>query len=380
MNHNAVIIGAGPVGLFLGLRLHQLGYSFKILEEKDTVDMHSRAIGIHPPSMERLHLLGIADRISELAVHVETADVYIDKKKISTLSFLQCKKPFNFITVIPQSMTEKALEEELVARCPGCVDRGIKGFDFKTGAEKVTVNVLKSSGKNESVTSDFLLACDGKNSSIRESLGIQIHGKYYKDCYIMGDFRDDTVIGSKAIIFLSRHGVVESFPLPGKKRRWVIKTEHFDPDPKPASITGFISERTGYQVESESATMASGFRTQGLIAEKLAKGRIILAGDAAHVTSPIGGQGMNMGWLNAWRLAEVVDHCLKNRRYDESAVLQYEKEAKAAAKRVIKRAEFNMFLGRKCRYQTLRRLVVQFMTDTPIRSVFARNFTMRRIT
>lgn len=125
--------------------------------------------------------------------------------------------------------------------------------------------------------------------------------------------------------------------------------------------------------------MTSGFKTQGLIANQMTKGRIVLAGDAAHVTSPIGGQGMNMGWLNAWRLAEAVEQCLKNKQSPVSALLEYEREAKRIAKRLIKRAEFNMFLGRKCRYQTIRRLIVHFMLDTPMKSIFARNFTMRGI-
>jgi 2-polyprenyl-6-methoxyphenol hydroxylase-like FAD-dependent oxidoreductase len=276
-------------------------------------------------------------------------------------------------------MTEKTLEKELTTRCPNCVSRGIKGFDFKADTEKVTVNFEKSSGKKECIASDFLLACDGKNSSVRESLGIRFDGKYYKDCYVMGDFRDDTRIGSKAIIFLSRDGVIESFPLPDKKRRWVIKTDHFYSAPKPKDLTDLILERTGHQVDFQSVSMTSGFRTQGLIAEKMAKGRIILAGDAAHVTSPIGGQGMNMGWLNAWRLTETFDQCLKNGQSPQSAFFQYEREAKSVAKRLIKRAEFNMFLGRKSRHQTIRRLFVHFIVDTPMRSVFASNFTMRRI-
>lgn len=126
--------------------------------------------------------------------------------------------------------------------------------------------------------------------------------------------------------------------------------------------------------------MISSFGVQKLMAKPMAKGRIILAGDAAHVVSPIGGQGMNLGWLDAWELAKVLDRCMntdRNNWVDE--VEKYELERRRIAKNAMLRAEMNMRLGRATSVPKIRNALVWLMLNTPLQRFAAQLFTMRNL-
>jgi 2-polyprenyl-6-methoxyphenol hydroxylase-like FAD-dependent oxidoreductase len=195
----------------------------------------------------------------------------------------------------------------------------------------------------------------------------------------MGDFSDNTSLGSDAAIFLCDEGLIESFPLLDQKRRWVVKTDKYLDDLQRQDIEERIAHRIGYDLSSTENKMLSSFGVQKMLAKPMVKNRIILAGDAAHIVSPIGGQGMNLGWLGAWDLSQSLRNVLNNKDSHSSILDQFERRRCKAARNAIRRAELNMRLGRKPYFPSLRNKIVSLMLNTPLSTLMARIFTMRGV-
>src|SRR5690625_85241 len=175
-------------------------------------------------------------------------------------------------------------------------------------------------------------------------------GRRYPDNYVMGDFRDRTGLGKDALIFLHPQGLVESFPLPEGMRRWVVKTNQFQQDHVLRQLCLQVSRRLHIDLDPADSLTRSSFSVHRRIARTFARGCLCLAGDAAHVVSPIGGQGMNLGWLNAAKLASLIgSRSPENSPLTKRQAPNYTSAGKRRARRVARRAGLNVWFGR--RYQ-----------------------------
>ena len=369
---DVVIVGGGPVGLFLGCRLAQLGIDFKILEARTSPLIHSRSIGIHPPSLEKLRHIGVAQTLIEKGVQVRGGYAFANKMCLGYLGFEGCPKPYTFVLALPQHDTERILAERLCELAPGALERGVKVIGLEHGPDSVTVTT-----NNGAIQGQLVVGCDGKDSTVRSLSNISFDGHAYSDTYMMGDFADTTDFDDDAAIYLTDEGLVESFPLPGKARRWVLKTDAYVSEPSTERLAQQLKERIGLEVIEDTNSMLSSFGVQHYLAHSFAKGRVFLAGDAAHVVSPIGGQGMNLGWLDAWSLAQKIEDFLEERVSLEATGRAYTLERKRATKTASRRAELNMMLGRKTPLAKLKYLAVWGGLRTPLRTAAARVFTMR---
>ncbi len=376
--YQVVIVGGGPVGLYLGLCLEQAGISYIILEKRSAPRPGSRSLGIHPVSLELFEELNIASSFIRDGVTIQKGHTFLNKKKLGVLSFKSCPKPFNFILALPQYRTELLLEQALTEKNTSALLRNATVHTIREHAHHVDVH-FEYKGKKHTAKAEYLVGCDGKNSSIRRQSGISFKGQYYPDTYIMGDFTDNTQFGSDAAIFLCDKGLIESFPLPNNRRRWVVKTDDYVDQVSREQLTSSVLSRIGHSMNNTEHTMLSSFGVQKLLADPMVKGRIILIGDAAHIVSPIGGQGMNLGWLDARDLAETLPQALYNNLQKDTILNQYQKRRVHAAKVAIRRAEMNMKLGRKINTPFFRKILVSLMLKSPISQLMANIFTMRGI-
>ena len=297
---------------------------------------------------------------------------FANDKPLGYLSFETCPKPYTFALALPQYETERILEERLDELAPGSLERSVK----VTGLEQIAggVTVLTD---GETIQSKLVVGCDGKDSLVRDLSNISFKGHTYPDTYVMGDFTDNTAFGSDAAIYLTDDGLIESFPLPGNVRRWVVKTDTFVSEPSTDLLAKLVHERLGLELPQKTNTMLSSFGVQHYLAETFAQDRVFLAGDAAHVVSPIGGQGMNLGWLDAWILAEKLTNILRRDTPLNLTADAYTLDRCRAAKTAARRAEVNMKLGRKTRLAALKYGAIWSTLRTPLKDSVARVFTMR---
>ena len=372
-----VIVGGGPVGLFLGCRLAQLGISFRVLEQRPHPVQHSRSIGIHPPSLEKLEELGLADALIEKGIQVKRGHAFANTRYLGSLEFSSCPAPYTFVLALPQYETEALLERRLCKLAPGSLLRGVQVTDLKHANDAVQLTFRHGEGQSETISADFVVGCDGKDSTVRQLSGISFSGSAYPDTYLMGDFADSTELGADAGIYLTDAGLVESFPLPGGKRRWVAKTDAYMTEPTPELLAKLIFERLEHRLPTHTNTMLSAFGVQNYLAETFAAGRVLLAGDAAHVVNPIGGQGMNLGWLDAAAAANTLDEIFNNRAEPDEVIKNFSAQRRRAAKNAARRAAFNMAMGRATPFAFLKHAAVQGLLKTPMERIFARLFTMR---
>jgi 2-polyprenyl-6-methoxyphenol hydroxylase-like FAD-dependent oxidoreductase len=301
-----VIVGGGPVGLFLAIACLKKGLTCRVLEQRKNPVSDSRSLGIHPTSIELFDELNITEPFLKAGLKIKKGLALTRKHKLGEILFEQCPKPHNYILACPQFTTEKILRKELHKLDKNALITQAEFQHFTEHEYGVEVTYSTPSQADNQITAAYLVGCDGKNSRVRKTASIHYSGKRYKDTYMMGDFEDTTEFGSNAVIFLPKAGVIECFPLPNKMRRWVVKTSSFIEHPSKQQLAAEVQARIGYKLLEVQHTMLSSFGVQHFMAETFAKGKILLAGDAAHVVSPIGGQGMNIGWLDAWELTRTL--------------------------------------------------------------------------
>ena len=376
-----IIAGGGPIGLFLAGLLHQSGITCRVLEKKTKIDLHSKSLGIHPVSLELFRDAGIVSPFLEKGLKIRRGHAFVNRQKAGTISFEECPRPFNFILSLPQYKTEQILEEWVCGLNSDILVRGAEITGFRQ-TEKSVITEYTKNGAVHTLESSFLIGCDGKSSTVRKIAGIKFHGSPYPDTYIMGDFDDNTTFGAEAAVYLHRDGLVECFPLPNGKRRWVVKTATFHEEVQRDLIEKQVLARLGHDLRETGNYMLSSFGVQHYLTETFQKKRIILAGDAAHVVSPIGGQGMNLGWLDAEDLADTLAGVLResNESSEENRFQKLNKfssRRNKIARQGARRAEMNMWLGRKQSRYGIRKLLIRLMMKPPLKRLMANIFTMR---
>lgn len=380
------IIGAGPIGLMTALFLKQKGFEPTIFEKHRERLQSSRSVGIHAPSIALFEELGLVERILAKAQKVEIGQVYGKSELIGELSFSNVEHPFPMVLTLVQSETEKILEE-------ACLQQKItihKGLKLKAltvsnqgqfQSTQVKVAISFESG-TDSIEFDYLIGADGHKSTVRELIGSKWTQQALPDFYAMADFVDLELANSdskiieerKVRLYLHPAGIVESFPLPNNLRRWVV---HYENEPKEdlaLSIVREVGTRTAFSIPNK-ASYFSRFQPYVAQADKLVfQNRVVLVGDAAQVVSPIGGQGMNLGWMECKLLAEQLEAVEKQGNAFEAWAL-YEKTVLKLGRKVINQSLRNTWMGRSGWYG-IKKILAKILSKAPFKKIAATTFSM----
>jgi 2-polyprenyl-6-methoxyphenol hydroxylase-like FAD-dependent oxidoreductase len=376
---DVVVVGGGPVGLYTGLLLRRAGLDAVVLERRTERSSHSRAIGIHPPALRALEGAGIADELRSRGVLIRDGVARSAGRHVGTVSFSMLPGEEKYVLAVPQAVTEEVLERRLEELHPGTLQRGVAVGTTRDTGGLVEV-ATRTRGDEQVLETRLLVAADGARSSIRDDAGIRAPARRYPDCYVMGDFRDGTDDGDDAVLYLETGGIVESFPLPGQVRRWVVRMGSPQEHPTAEELARLIHERTGVLVDAGSNTMLSAFEVRSRLSERFVSGRTVLVGDAAHEVSPIGGQGMNLGWLDADRLVPIIVASLRDGEDVGTALAAYEREQRRQAAVARRKAHLNMALGRPLPAPIMRSrnaVLAALIRNDTLHSGLARAFTMQ---
>ncbi|HWK20188.1 MAG TPA: NAD(P)/FAD-dependent oxidoreductase [Microbacteriaceae bacterium] len=360
-DHDVAIVGGGPVGLLLACLLAQQGVDVIVAERRGTPGETSRAIGILPPGLRALDAAGIGAAVRGEALAIGRGVAVAGGRALAAL-------PLADVLTLGQVRLEALLRARLASLRPTALQPGttVRDVDHRGGRVRLRTDRGETSAR-------IAAAADGVRSGIRSQLGIAWRRRPGGGQYLMADGTDRGELGADALLCCAAGGIVESFPMPGRRRRWVALVAPGTPA-DPARLAAIVRSRTGLEPDLRGAA-ASTFAARQHGAAALAAGRIVLAGDAAHEVSPIGGQGMNLGLMGAERLAPAILDALAVGRPDFA---EYERAQSRAARAAQARARFNMAMGRALPQPArgARDLAARALGTPVLRGAALRAFTM----
>ena len=330
---DVLIVGAGPVGLFLANECARRGLSARIVETRARQSEHSKALAIFPRTLEIFDMAGLVGPFLEAANRVTGVSVSAHGDTLAHLRFEPEQTPYPFIAMVPQDVTERLLAEELVRR--GCaVEYQTTFVSAEDLGDRVRVTLEKDGLRVES-TAAFVVGCDGAHSAVRHLLNLPFEGAQYDDMFLLADVDTNALPSDELQLCPSEFGPAAIFPMSATRRRIVATVERAEGDaPSIDLVRRIVSQRAPAGIEVRSIGWSSYFRIHHRQVADLRAGRFFVAGDAAHIHSPFGGQGMNTGLGDVWNLAWKLDLALRGRG-NERLLDSYTAERRPIIREVI---------------------------------------------
>jgi len=371
---DVIIIGAGPIGLLLANLLGVRGVRTRIFDQRTQPLESSMAIGVTPPSMEILRRLGLDDVFRTAGVPVRHAEVHESCQRLGRLDFAHIESDYPFFLSIPQARTVEILHANLQKYCCVALTPGIEFAGSEQDRDGVrAVFRPVASLPPFTLRSRFLIGCDGHRSAVRAAAGLQVSEKTYPQRFVMADFTDRSGLGSEARLFFAPEASVESFPLPGGWRRWIVLANDLRDELPEDYLVRTVRRLAGFDLSAEPVRFVSIFGAKRMLVNHYHAGRVVLAGDAAHTMSSIGGQGMNTGFADAEMLAEMLPGALANPGFVARRFATYDRVRRTAYKAAADRAERGMWLG------TMRGRLASWFRKHLIRDVLFSRFMERHL-
>ncbi len=303
-----IVVGAGPVGLAAAIVMTHRGRSVAIVDQQEAAGHTSRAAVVHARTLELLEPYGVTKRLVDRGVHTSRFTIRDRDRVLVPVPFDALPTAHPYTLMISQADTEGYLLDRL----------------HDLGGEVIrparVASISQDDGGVEAVLADgralrasYLIGADGVHSTVREGAGIPFTGSTYDESFVLADVRlSGGVPLHEVILYFSPAGMVVVAPLPDGAHRIVATVPEAPPQPDGAFVQELLDARgpETHRASVEEMIWSSRFRVHHRVAERFRDGRVLLAGDAAHVHSPAGGQGMNLGIGDAVALGGALDEVL----------------------------------------------------------------------
>ncbi len=383
---DVLIIGAGPVGLLLANLLGKRGLRVIVAERRTQPVRGSLAIGITPPSLALLRTLELDRTFEDRGIPITTAKAFEHGELLGDVDFSRLPGTHRYILSLPQTETISILRKNLNRFPQVHLFDGMEFIGQVSSPDTVRTRLKDAaSGAVTEIRTTWLVGCDGHRSLVRKQAGIRFPGRNYRTRFFMADFDDRTALGTEAHLYFGPNGSVESFPLSGKRRRWIIQMPLCcNPEKSDIgqTVRQKVHDRIDVDLNSTPIHFESYFRPAHRLADTYRKGRTLLCGDAAHVMSPIGGQGMNTGFADAAHLADALAEALQYPARADQCFAEYTRVRRYAYRIAARRAARGMWMGTRTGriWSALRRCFAQrILFRPPVREKLAPYFAMLTI-
>ncbi len=341
MNRSEVlIVGAGPTGLVLALWLTKQGVEVRIVDKTSEPGTTSRALAVQARTLELYRQLDLADEVVKRGHKTPAVNLWVKGKNAAHVHFENVGSgltPYPFLHIFPQDEHERLLIERLEA-LGVFVERDTELLGFEDKGEFVAARLRRRDGTEEGCEASYIAGCDGARSSVRQTIGVDFPGGTYRHLFYVADMEaEGPTIDGELHVDLDESDFLAVFPLAGEGRARLIGTVR-DERADQADTLKFedVSDRAiqNLEVQVRRLNWFSTYHVHHRVAQQFRKGRAFLLGDAAHIHSPAGGQGMNTGIGDAinlaWKLAAALRGTAPDRLLDS-----FEAERIVFARRLV---------------------------------------------
>jgi 2-polyprenyl-6-methoxyphenol hydroxylase-like FAD-dependent oxidoreductase len=336
---DVLVVGAGPVGLVASAELARRGVRVRVIDKQARPTDESRAVAIHARSLDMFDRMGIADELLSTGIKAIAMQLYAGRSKLFRVPLGGVDSAFPFTLTTAQTETERVLDEHL-GSLGVTVDRGVELVALSQDSDTVHVTVRRDDGSTEEVSASWVLGADGAHSAVRKMVGTKLAGSFVGERFLLGDVDCEHSLDLATMhTFFSPEGPVIVLPMRDGRMRFLAQV-HDAPDtpmnmhPTQDELQAVIDRRIGGIKVVRSHWLTS-FEIHHARVPAYRWGRVFLAGDAAHIHSPAGGQGMNTGMQDAfnlaWKLAAAI-----NGEAGDTLLNSYEAERFPVSDQVIK--------------------------------------------
>ena len=340
---DVLVIGGGPTGLVMAAELAARGVSCRIVDKVPTRSRYTRALVVQARSLELMQKMGVADELVARGRRTLKATPFVGGRRAVDLEFGDIgvdDTPYPFLLFVSQAETERGLERHM-NELGVEVERPVELLGFAQDAEGVSARLRREDGREETVRARYIVGADGAHSAVRKGAGLSFEGEPYPQDFALADVEIDWAgEDARLYLFLSRKGVLAVFPLagPSSYRLMATRAEDTPPDVGDPTLEEFqqlATELSPLPMRLRDPSWLARFRLHHRGVNRYRAGRVFVAGDAAHIHSPAGGQGMNTGIQDAynlaWKLALVIQG-----RVPDSFLDSYHEERYPVGQRLLR--------------------------------------------
>ncbi|HEX6124757.1 MAG TPA: FAD-dependent monooxygenase [Pyrinomonadaceae bacterium] len=385
---DVIIIGAGPTGLAMACQLIRYGVDVMIVDRKETTTPYSKAIGVQARTLEIYEQIGLADRLVDLGWKAEGARLIVGGQVRGKIDFSDIgigMSPYPFVLLVEQGKHEKLLHDHI--RSHGKEVKWLTELQsFSHDSSGVHAIVKTPEGESETIDAKYLVGCDGAKSPVRHALGLSFEGSTFERMFYVADVELDWELSHDAVtVVLMKNNLLAFFPMTGDRQWRIVGTfpEEFSKDEGEVlyeEIEEQIKRDSEMALDITGVNWFSTYKVHTRHVSRFSEGRCFLAGDAAHIHSPAGAQGMNTGIQDGYNLAWKLAMVLRG-SCGEKLLESYNEERLANAENLLKTTDrfFNLVASPEPILSYLRMHVFPYVAGAAFSFDAVRKFVFPRI-